>query len=434
MAEPTPLGLALGKVKIDEEAIVADLASSGFLRAYVGWAARQTDAPKLFHVGAALCTLSAGLGNRVRFRTWGADVFPNLWMCLLAPSGFYRKSTAMRMPVKMLAEADPACLLPQDFSREKLVAHLGQRPEGLLVAPEFGELLAKLTRDYMAGTKEMLTALFDGENYERVTQKERSRVKDPSITILTASTEDWIGDRVTAGDLRGGFLSRFLFLPAREKGPRKGIGDGIDDGARAELAAAVGGRTRVAGVADFSKVKKRLDDWIYEFEEGVNQAPDPRLMGFYSRAGTYVQKLAVCFQVAEPEPGLMISGECAEKAIRMWEYLSANVREVVTQRIATTRTEKQIRVVMEAIERVGTIDHTELLRQTNLLSRELEPVLATLIESARVLQMTEKTRGRPLRRYRLSSQTGWEESREVCPPALALPENHNESGMHETGQ
>ncbi len=403
MPEASPLGLAYDHQRtIDEDALADDLASSGYLRAYVGWAADQTDAPRLFHVGAGLLGLATTLGNRVWCHSWGQDIYPNLWMCLLAPSGFYRKSTSISYTTRLLSDIDPGFLLPRDFSREKLVGQLGERSDVLLVASEFGELLAKLSRDYMQGTKEMLTGLYDGEGYERKTQTQASNVRKPAISILTASTDDWISNRVTAGDLRGGFLSRFLFLPARKKGRAHGIAEGINLALREDIMDALRARSKTTGRMDFGGVKPLLDGWIGRFEEEVNAAPDPRLMGFFSRAGLCILKLSMCFQACEWPLCLNVSQEAAEKAIRMWEFLAGNIREVITEQITTTRTEAQMKMVAEVATRAGgTVDYTRLLRETRLLTRDLDNVLRTMVAANVLADVTQKTKGRPKRLYKL---------------------------------
>lgn len=409
MPEATPMGLAYDHPApvLDENALVDELASSGFLRAYVGWASDQTDAPRLFHVGSGLVAIATALGNRVWCHSWGTDIYPNLWLCLLAPSGFYRKSTSIRYSAKLLAEIDGGMMIPSDFSREKLVMHLGQRPDGLLVSSEFGELLSKLTRDYLVGCKEMLTGMFDGDDYERKTLKETASVHKPAIGILTASTEDWISNRVTAGDLRGGFLSRFLFLPAKTKGKARGITDGMGTTLRESLLLGLRARTKVTGEVSFTAVKPYLDGWIQEFEEEVNRAPDPRMMGFFSRAGLCILKLSMCFQASDSWPvSLTIGSEAAQKAVKLWEFLAGNIREVITEQITTTRAEQQIKMVTELIRGGGgTISYTTLLRQSRMLTRDVENILQTLVKSGVVEDVTQKTRGRPLRQYRLSSHT-----------------------------
>ncbi len=436
MPEPSPLGLAYPHEvrRPDENALADELASSGYLRAYVGWASDQTDAPRLFHVGAGLLGLATSLGNRVWCHSWGNDIYPNLWLCLLAPSGFYRKSTSIGYTAKILKQIDPGMLMPRDFSREKLVMSLGERSDVLLVASEFGELLAKLSRDYMVGCKEMLTSLYDGEDYERKTQKESAVIRTPAISILTASTEDWIGNRVTQGDLRGGFLSRFLFLPARTKSNPKGISEGVNHEMRDELVTALRARSKTSGIVDFKPVKPLLDHWIGEFEAEVNAAPDPRMMGFFSRAGLCILKLAMCFQASEWPMSLTISEPCAQKAIRMWEFLAENIREVITEQITTTRVEAQIKAVLEIVKGSGgTVEYTPLLRQSRMLTRDLDNIVQTLVKSGQLEDVVQKTRGRPQRKLRLTSklssltsQTSQEES---GPGPLELPKRNGLSSL-----
>ena len=416
MPEPSPMNLGYehNERKVDEDALVDELASSGWLRAYLSWASGQTDAPRLFHLGTALNVLGSSLGNRVRCPAWGQDVYPHLWICLLAPSGFYRKTTSSRMGARLLRDADitpqdsAGILLPKDFSREKLITYLATRPDGLLVQDEFAEFLAKLGRDYNAGAKELLTGLFDGDVYDRITGAGgHVIIREPAISILTASTIDWINERVTGGDLRGGFFSRFLFLSAQQKGEWKGLGDGVDSGhspVREGLLDGLRERMKVAGLADFRGVRREYNEWLKQFESDTNISHDPKIIGFLSRAGLYVMKLAICFEVGEHP--LAIQGEGAyrrlpirltslTKAIRFWDFLVGNISELMSERIATNWTERNLLKLLDAIDANNgePVKASDILRATRMTERDHKTYIQTLLASEQIEQVNVPQKG-----------------------------------------
>ncbi len=376
----------------DEQKLVRELAADGWLGEYVKWAREQSDCPPIFHLGAGLCILGASAGNRLCTHAWGNDIYPNLWMCFIAPSGFYRKSTGVRFAAKLFAQVAPGKVLPDDFSREQFVADLAKIPDGLMVSTEFGELIRKMGRDYMQGTREMLTALFDGDDYIRRTMKDSARVEKPAFSILAASTEDWISDRVSEGDLRGGFLSRFLFLPGAVKSATKGIGDEIDYYKRDDLIRALRGRTQVAGQANFNHVKRLLNETVNEFEQAVNENPNPRLMGFYSRAGLYLLKLSMCFQLSSDFRNLTIGEEAARKAIFLWRQLAEAVRYVIEERLTTGKMATKIKECSDILKRhEGEMRHSALLRATHWDTKELKLVTDTMIQSDLMTARRERT-------------------------------------------
>lgn len=450
MPEPTPLGLAYAperKREVDEEALVEELAASGWLRAYVQWAGDQTDAPRLFHIGAGLSALGASLGNRVRYYAWGRDIFPHLWLCILAPSGHYRKTTSATMAARLLRDCSCATdkvgmLIPKDFSREKLIAYLADRPDGLLVQDEFAEFLAKLTRDYNVGARELLTGLFDGEVYDRITGAGgHITITDPAISVLTSSTLDWIGERVTAGDLRGGFLSRFLFLPAKAKNGWRGIEEGVSPShwlRREELVKGLRARTALVARADFSGVVAEFNGWLRGYEDSNNAAHDPRLIGFLSRAAAYVIKLALCFEVSEwpcnlvgdvPNRRLVVRSGALHKALTFWTYLAANVGEIVTEQIATTWSERGIKRVLEVFDAApGPVSRSTLLRSTRMLEKELDQYLKTLTASEQIEQIVDRDRTGSGRRAMLYQRRRGRRGSDDGPPPINLTEPLGKNG------
>src|SRR3990172_900204 len=90
-------------------------------------------------------------------------------------------------------------------------------PQGTLVYREFKNLSGILNRDYMSGAKALFTDLYD--NPPDVPYETNSGgsilIKDPSLVIWAGSTEEWFTSKETQRDLAGGYLARFIWLPAR---------------------------------------------------------------------------------------------------------------------------------------------------------------------------------------------------------------------------
>lgn len=199
---------SLTKRKFNENDIIARVADTGFLRSYVDYCKDTTDAPHIFHLGVGLSILAAALGNNVKIPSWADQmIYPNLWIVLIAPSGFMRKSASIRMGQKLLRHAVGKAVLPDDWTPEKLAHILQDNPAGLLTISEFTRILAILERDYNLGSKEMLCELYDSPE-EWTLQRQSSgnvTIKDASVSLLGATTLDWLEERVKAKDLRGAF-------------------------------------------------------------------------------------------------------------------------------------------------------------------------------------------------------------------------------------
>jgi hypothetical protein len=104
------------------------IADEGFLRSFIDYASEQTDSPKKFLLMSGLVALTGAIGNKVWVRAWGQRVFPNLWVILVAPSGIYRKNTAIDLGLNLLRRGISGRIAPTDFSREAWLDGLQSNP------------------------------------------------------------------------------------------------------------------------------------------------------------------------------------------------------------------------------------------------------------------------------------------------------------------
>jgi hypothetical protein len=197
----------------------------GWLADYVSYARTLTDAPLMFHVGAGFIALAGAVGSQVTWHGGGRENWPNLYVLLLAPSGIYRKSTSVDLGCSLLAQACPNRVMDREFSGERFIRNLAQQPVSVLKEAEFSSLLERMKASYMAGMDRRLTELWDCQaEYSRHLQGQdnggrgdRIVVVRPALSIIAASTTDWLVASITELDLRSGFLPRFLLVPSTEK-------------------------------------------------------------------------------------------------------------------------------------------------------------------------------------------------------------------------
>lgn len=367
------------------------------LDVYTHYGTDLTDAPSEFHLAVGLSVISGALGNRVWFQAWGQPVYCNLWQVILAPSGFFRKSTSMHIGLNLLRGEFKENILPNDFTKEKLLENLSNRPQGVIPVWEFGSMLKSMGMDYNGGLKELLTEIYDAPYYERQTKQGGiCRIEKPAISILAASTIDWVVDRITAGDLNSGFLCRFLYWPAKQKNGWKGF-NSYTDPENAEYIRMYLQHVRdTAGEVTFPPaVKNQYDKWLRKHEEEVNEQKLPaELQGFYTRISTYVLKLAVLYEMAMTQ-NMTVCEEAMDYAIKLAEYLKSHLVRLMQDEIVTTRDGKELKIVREIIVREPGIDRATLLRKTHMTSRHLTELLDTLLQSQEVRAESQESGTRP---------------------------------------
>lgn len=364
--------------------------TSGWLWRYLRAVTPLTDTPVEFSLASGLCAIAASLGNSLWFETWGQKVYPHVWAVVVAPSSFWRKSTAINLAERILREADETRVLPSDFSREKLLEELQARPVGMLTLKEFGGFLATIGRDYMAGTKEMLTELYDGpDRYTRSLKAQTWNIERPAVSLLAATTLDWLESRITDGDLRGGFLGRFLFITATTKSSPKGLTGGMDPDERLWLRDGLIDLTKVnPGPARLTTgARERYEGWMEGWEAevtGSHHSTD--LTGFAVRLQTYALKVAMIHQAS-----LALTGEgpvdevhppAMEAAIAYCRLLWRNVSALVDEEIAISREARELRRLRGMVGQG--ITRSELLRLSKMKARDFDQLLDTLVQSGEV--------------------------------------------------
>lgn len=364
--------------------------TSGWIADYLEAVTPLTDTPVEFSLASGLAAVAAALGNSLWFETWGQRVYPHVWAVLVAPSSFWRKSTAINLAERLLREAEDSRVLPSDFSREKLLEELQARPIGLLTLKEFGGFLATIGRDYMAGTKEMLTELYDGpERYTRSLKSQTWNIERPAISLLAATTLDWLESRITDGDLRGGFLGRFLFITATTKSSPKGLTGAMEPAARMRLRDGLIELTKITpGPARLvPEAKERYEGWMQGWEDevtGSHHSTD--LTGFAVRLQTYALKVAMLHQASACLDGRGTVEEITlpsmEAAIAYCRLLWRNVSALVDEEIAIGREAKELRRLRGMVGQG--IARSELLRLSKMKARDFDQLLDTLVQSGEV--------------------------------------------------
>jgi hypothetical protein len=188
-----------------------------FIERYIEWARSLGDAAPQYHQAGAFVALSSILAGRVRLPTSFGTLIPNLWFMILADTTLTRKTTAMDISIDMVTDIDPDAILATDGSIEGLLTAMAGRPSrpSVFLRDEFTGLLEQMTKkDYMAGTAELLTKLYDGKYQKRVLKKETIEVREPVLIVFAGGIKDKTTSLLTHEQVSSGFMPRFIFITA----------------------------------------------------------------------------------------------------------------------------------------------------------------------------------------------------------------------------
>lgn len=186
-----------------------------FIDAYVEWAHTVTDAPIQYHKAIGAAILSTTMAPFICLPTRQVTFVPNIWIMILAGTTVTRKSTSLDLAVRLMDDVLDDYLLANDGSPEGLLSELSQRDHkvSLFHRDEItGFMDAIIHKDYMAGTIENLTRLYDGQPQTRILRREKIEIKKPYINIMSGGIKSRMEEIVSMEHIRSGFIPRFIFV------------------------------------------------------------------------------------------------------------------------------------------------------------------------------------------------------------------------------
>lgn len=384
---------------------------------YVAWSTKLTDAPVVYHRWCAYSALSAVLGRKLAIQTGANPLYPNLYILLLGQSSIMRKSTALSLSRRILKGLSDESgrnglvnIMADEGSCEGMFTYWTQHPTSIMYQSEMSSLLNMFRREYSAGLLPTLTDLYDcPDEKTKVLSGQTMTIVRPCISILAASTPDWVVDTGRGSDFTGGFLARFCIVNASRKERTEALPPPLDkaglDSLRRRLATLIGFTASVKQHEEHpvsvDPIRSEYERWYKSFER---QADHSRLMAsFVSRLAMTCLKLTLLESVAERGSPIL--------NIHAFERAAGAVQTVVDAMRELERTEigygddrdgKDMKAVAGALHRAGAegIGHSVLMANLKLPSQRMAKAIKALIDSGTAEAHVVKTQRRPLTIYR----------------------------------
>lgn len=323
---------------------------------------------------AVMGILGGILGRKIYmyYDTW-RPTYAMLNIILIGPSGI-GKSTSVSMAKELLPFV-PQEKRPQfiagSSTKEKLHADLVINPHAIVFAAELATLFSK--EQYKEGLIPYVTNLLDYE--ERVESRTRkddvTYVERPEVTILGASTRDWLTNMLPDTASTGGFLPRFLPVLEEQRGqrianPRRQLSTEQQQAVKERYDQVCNAFTRIAlseGELDYedSEAASLYGRWY-----NSNTTPTGGLSPFYARAQEMVLRIAMLFAVSCGR--MELTEEDIGGAIKLYRHLQKRFADIT---VATTPAGKLLQSVRDEI----TFDGTPIIKLYQNLTR-----LATVVD------------------------------------------------------
>ena len=385
-----------------------------FVERYIQWATGVGDAAVQYHQAGAFITLSALLAGHIRVPTSYGTILPNLWFMILADTTLTRKSTAMDLAMDLLELVDPDALMATDGSIEGLLTAMSLRPgrSSIFLRDEFTGLLDQMTkRDYMAGTGELLTKLYDGKTQKRILRKETVEVREPILIVFAGGIKSKTQQLVTFEHVSSGFLPRFLFLTAestmerfkplgppteRDLGNRQALLDELTDlvafyGRTMEVPVGTKGLTEEVPIiwraemtpATWARYAQLETDLM---TAGLASEHAEVMTPTYARLSVSILKAAVLIAASEKRSeDLLVELPDLLKAIAYGEQWRSYAHEVING-IGRSAAERDIEKIFRAIRkhREG-ISRSKLMQTYHLTSKQADMIFGTLEDRSQII-------------------------------------------------
>jgi hypothetical protein len=371
-----------------------------WLQTYLSYTKRQ-ESPELFHLWCGISALACTLGRNVWIRKIRpSQLYPNLYVILVSPSGKCRKGGALgaaydilrEVGVKIHNEAITKRALTQELAAE--VVLIDKQPQGesrlVVYSPELEVFLGR--EALMSGMFSMLTSLYDCPDvldYKTATQG-RDYLYNTCLNIIGGTVPGWFSI-LPAEVMASGFMARIMFV-AQAETPRKDAGLRIDSKYGEYLTTTKG--SLVDYLKRLGEVKKQLvlseeairfyESWYESREDGV----DTRFSSFYEREHDHLLKVAMVLAASYGDlfQSNIINSERIEESVAILENLKSYMH-LAYLGIGETRASKGYeRVISQLKEASGRMDHSTLLRKnySHFDTEGFKEVIALLEETGRI--------------------------------------------------
>jgi len=187
---------------------------------------KEYESPTAFWRWAAYSTIGALLRNNVFYKHGTGEVYPNIYVILLADSGG-RKDPPLKLSNKLLDSVIHTKVISGSASKEAILDYLSQDiavgKTGITVRGGQGIVIAPELAGFFLDDPKLIEYLTDWwdykEKYERNLRSGRYQISNLCFSLLGGSNEELLQTIYTRRATYGGLLRRTLMVKADESRP-----------------------------------------------------------------------------------------------------------------------------------------------------------------------------------------------------------------------
>lgn len=361
------------------------------------------EAPRRMYFWTAISTIAGALRRKVWIDQISFQLYPNFYICLVAPPGVVSKTTTAEQGMRLLKQVPEVSFGPDIVTWPALVQAFSEAKieflhDGLyypmsamtLSSGEFGNLLDPQDKQMV----DLLVSLWDGKQgtFDKKTKHSGSdSVENPWINLIACTTPAWIAGNFPEYMVGGGFASRMIFVYADKKAqlvayPSRHIPKGVE--LRRERL--INDLTRISEMTGPMTISEEAMDWgevwyARQAEVRPLSLDNERFAAYVARKQTHMHKLAMILSASESN-SMLITCDHMQTADNMLADLEPDL-EFVFNKIGKTSISVYTEKVVQFVHSHGVCSYAEAYRAVHShfpSMREFEDVMAGCIRAGYV--------------------------------------------------
>src|SRR5574343_185099 len=367
----------------------------------------DTEPAKIFHKWVGLTIIAGALRKKVSLGLGRINVYPNMYVVLVAEPGIARKSQAIDFGHDIMTQIPEIVVSADATTKEALLDDLEeyavdeQLLDGTPLRHASLSVISREFESFLGQKKEntkmlvLLTDLFDCKEIPwkyRTKHSGTNAIPSIFLNLLAATTPDSLASCLPTTAIGGGLTSRMIFVWAEKKHkkvPRPSKSPEVLH-LRDLLIKDLYLISRIVGQYQFSPACiKEWENVYMHYEELDNSrlCKAPSFNGWYSRKPMYILKVTQCV-VAAKNSNLIVEWKDIQKAISLIEeveYLMGRAFKAVGRSLVAN----EVDLVMTLVKNYKYISEKDLMNMVwkDIDSTKFDNVISTAIRQGNVKRM-----------------------------------------------
>jgi hypothetical protein len=369
---------------------------------YISLIAPSSESPLAYIFWSAATTVSTVMKRNCYVGRGTYKLYPNLYTVLVGRPGI-GKGTAIKPAINLMKEAKVANTLSGRITIEYVLERMatgwpapmlggsmkiGNESNCMIYSTELSVFLSA-----SPNTLPILCDIWDfdeGEFDYGTRHKGEFKIKNPCLTLLGGSTQEWLISSIPSSAVGGGFTRRVNFVVANDREkllpwPVVQNHSSIRDGLIMDLQAI----SRLRGEFHFASDVRPLFEACYSKDSNPTEYDDEATTSYKTSLWAQVVKLAMCMSAARGDD-MIINKDDFRKAYDAIMIVADNVTKVfrgVGESEMAIVTDK----VLRFLESKGMANRQEILRSLwrDVTHEDLDKILATLLTGAVIYEVQQ---------------------------------------------